>query len=109
MPARPPVFRSPGWRESKPWAPTPAFRDRRKRGRAGQRDRAQVIAEEPFCRLCLKRGKHVRTDVVDHIVPLAWGGSDTRENKQGLCDPCHDAKSAAERAEDRGRTRADRD
>jgi len=56
------------------------------------------MAEEPFCRICLAKGKHVATDVVDHIKPLAWGGSDDRSNKQGLCNPCHDAKSAIERA-----------
>jgi len=99
MPIQPPRFRLPGQRERKPWQPAPVHVDRRKRGRAGQRERAQVIAEEPFCRSCLKRGKRVATDVVDHIVPLSEGGSDARGNKQGLCDPCHDAKSASERAE----------
>ena len=102
MPQGPPVFRPPGWRERAAWERPRLYKDRRKRGRAGQRDRAEVIAEEPFCRECLKQGKHVRTDVVDHIIPLAWGGSDTRGNKQGLCDPCHDKKSAAERAFGRG-------
>jgi 5-methylcytosine-specific restriction protein A len=59
------------------------------------------MAEEPLCRACLDKGLEVATDVVDHIVPLAWGGSDARSNKQGLCDPCHDAKSAEERADAR--------
>ena len=85
------------------------LKDRRKRGRAGQRERQQVLDEEPFCRECLKQGKQVASDVVDHIIPLAWGGSDDRGNKQGLCDPCHDAKSAAERAEERRSGSADRD
>ena len=79
-------------------------RDQRKRGRAGQRDREQVRREEPFCRRCLEDGKYVATDVVDHIVPLAEGGSDDRENKQGLCDPCHDAKTRGEAR--RGRARS---
>ncbi len=97
MPARPPVFRPKGWREREAWARPLLVPDRRKRGRAGQRDRAEVIAAEPFCRKCLAAGKKVKTDVVDHVVPLAWGGSDDRGNKQGLCDPCHDEKSKAER------------
>ncbi len=74
------------------------YQDKRKRGRAGQRDRAQVLAEEPYCRRCLEQGKHVRADEVDHIVPLAAGGSDERANKQALCRPCHEVKSKAERA-----------
>ena len=108
MPTRPPVYRPPGWREREAWERPRLFPDRRKRGRAGQRDRAEVIAEEPFCRKCLEQGKRVKTDVVDHITPLAWGGSDSRGNKQGLCDPCHDAKSKAERLTGRrGRGRVD--
>jgi 5-methylcytosine-specific restriction enzyme A len=101
MPQQAPSFRPPGWRERKPWQPQEGRVDQRKRGRAGMRDRAQVLAEEPLCRLCLAKGKQVASDVVDHVVPLAWGGQDDRGNKQGLCDPCHDAKSKAERAEDR--------
>ncbi|MFX5793618.1 HNH endonuclease signature motif containing protein, partial [Acinetobacter baumannii] len=61
------------------------------------RERAAVLAEEPLCRLCLEKGLEVASDVVDHIMPLAWGGSDERHNKQALCTPCHDAKSKTER------------
>jgi len=103
MPSRPPTFRRPGVGERKAWERPLLYKDRRKRGRAGMRDRAQVLAEEPFCRTCLAAGKHVGSDVVDHIKPLAWGGSDERENKQALCTPCHDEKSAAERLEARRR------
>lgn len=41
---------------------------------------------------------------LDHIVPLFKGGldfdADEGTNRQGLCEPCHDAKTA----EDFGRT-----
>jgi 5-methylcytosine-specific restriction protein A len=57
-----------------------------------------VLAEEPVCRKCLEQGRTRESKVVDHIKPLSEGGSDERTNKQGLCQPCHDAKSAAERA-----------
>jgi len=106
VPMQPPRFgRQPAPR--KPWARSPGQPDRRLRGRAGQRDRAQVLAEEPFCRFCLRRGLEVGSDRVDHIRPLSEGGSDERSNKQALCDPCHDAKSAAERAAARARPSAD--
>ena len=65
------------------------------------RDRAAVLAEEPLCRSCEAIGRVTASAVVDHIVPLAAGGTDERGNKQGLCKPCHDAKSAEERAEAR--------
>lgn len=101
MPMQPPCLGSAGPRKA--WAPAERVRKPtpRKRGRAGQRDRAAVIAEEPLCRLCLKDGRTTPTAIVDHIKPLAWGGSDDRSNKQGLCVPCHDTKSEAERAIDR--------
>ena len=58
-----------------------------------------MLAEEPFCRPCLAEGMHVRATIVDHIVPLEWSKCDERWNKQGICEPCHDAKSLAERVE----------
>jgi len=33
---------------------------------------------------------------VDHIIPLADGGTDRASNTQALCLPCHRAKSTAE-------------
>lgn len=104
MPRQTPRFRPPGWTPPKPWARPERFaKDNRKRGRAGMRDRAQVLADEPLCRLCLELGKQVGSEVVDHIVPLSQGGSDERSNKQALCTPCHDEKSKRERAEARRR------
>ena len=103
MAVRPPQFRPPGWRERKPWERPVAQKDLRKRGRPGMRDRAQVLLEEPLCRLCGAAGRVSASEVVDHITPLSWGGSDERDNKQGLCKACHDAKSKAERASDRAR------
>lgn len=43
-----------------------------------------------YCRADLKR----TTKHVDHIVPLARGGSNDRSNLQYLCAPCNQAKSA---------------
>lgn len=73
------------------------MRTKRIRGRAGQKARAAVLAEEPFCRACLAKGLQVGADEVDHIKPLAWGGTEARTNKQALCKPCHELKSQAER------------
>ncbi len=99
MPKQPPVFRPPGWAPRKAWAPRGGKPPtERIRGRAGQKLRAEVLLQEPLCRVCLAAGRHVRAEVVDHVIPLAWGGSETRGNRQALCHPCHDAKSALERA-----------
>lgn len=107
MPSQPPRYRPPGWKpsERKPWARDARHEDKRVRGRKGQRIRRRVLEEEPLCRMCLAEGRTSASVVVDHVVPLSQGGSDDRANKQGLCDPCHDAKTQREAAE--GRRRAD--
>lgn len=90
----------------KKWAPAEGAIDRRKRGRAGQRERAAVLAEEPLCRRCLELGRPEPAVEVDHIIRLADGGTDDRSNKQGLCKPCHDLKTQAEHVRDRADRRA---
>jgi len=49
-----------------------------------------VLIEEPVCRIC---GRKPSTQV-DHIVPLCKGGTDIRSNLQGICDQCHEEKTA---------------
>lgn len=104
MTMRPPRF-GPAPSPRKAWARPLYQADTRKRGRAGQRERREVLDEEPLCRLCLGLGRTTPSVVVDHIVRLADGGSDERANKQALCHPCHDAKTAAELAADRAARR----
>lgn len=74
------------------------YDDQRKRGRAGQRERHQILAAEPLCYVCLEQGRTTASEEVDHKTPLSQGGSDERENKGGICKPCHRAKTAAEAA-----------
>ena len=64
------------------------------RGWGWSRVRAQVLAEEPLCRTC-----GAPAFCVDHIVNRARGGTDARENLQGLCTSCSDAKTQWEAAE----------
>jgi 5-methylcytosine-specific restriction endonuclease McrA len=53
----------------------------------------QVREEEPFCQECLKKGITKLTEVADHIVSIKNGGSRLdRNNLQGLCRPCNNAK-----------------
>lgn len=55
--------------------------------------RRRVRAEEKACASC---GKQRTRFEVDHIVPVADGGEDSRENLQLLCRNCHQKKSAEE-------------
>lgn len=43
-----------------------------------------------MCRLCLSAGKVEPATVVDHIVPLAEGGTHAQDNLMPLCKRCHD-------------------
>lgn len=65
--------------------------------------REQVLAEEPLCRPCGKQGRVTQATIADHIIPLAKGGTSDRENYQGICHPCHVAKTAEESARARSR------
>ena len=60
--------------------------------------RKNVLAEEPFCRECMKQGFAVQATDVDHIIShkgnpeLFWD----RTNLQALCHSCHSKKTAKE-------------
>ncbi|WP_442920695.1 HNH endonuclease [Massilia sp. DD77] len=69
----------------------------RKRGSAGVRDRERIRARDcGLCQECKRQGRTTLGHPVDHIVPLWNGGSDDDSNKETLCVPCHDAKTARE-------------
>ena len=61
----------------------------RTRGRKWMRMRHVVLVEQPVCARC-KRKPSVQ---VDHIIPLCKGGTDERDNLQGLCYDCHEDKT----------------
>jgi 5-methylcytosine-specific restriction protein A len=72
----------------------------RKRGSAGVRDRDRIRARDcGLCQECKRKGRATIGGPVDHIIPLWKGGSDDESNKEVLCVPCHDAKTAREAAE----------
>jgi 5-methylcytosine-specific restriction endonuclease McrA len=53
----------------------------------------QVRAEEPFCKICQSKGLTVLTEVADHIISPKQGGKFMeRNNLQGLCRNCNNAK-----------------
>jgi 5-methylcytosine-specific restriction protein A len=59
-----------------------------------QKLRLAVLAGEPLCRCCAAAGRVTAAAEVDHVVPLAKGGTDDWANLQPLCRPCHEAKTA---------------
>jgi 5-methylcytosine-specific restriction enzyme A len=80
----------------RPWQRSAGVPDKRKRGRAGQRDRERRLARtNGLCEMCLAEGRIELATVVNHKVPLAHGGEDVDENTENLCDR-HDQAATAE-------------
>lgn len=82
----------------KPQWSKPATATKRITGRKLQAMRADLFARDPLCAECKRQGRVTLATQRDHIKPLAEGGADTDDNVQGLCAPCHDAKSKTEAA-----------
>lgn len=78
--------------------PTPVMGERalsvsRTRGRKLQRIRKQILDGQPLCVDCQAKGRVTEATEIDHIVPLYKGGTDTPDNRQPLCRPCHEDKT----------------
>lgn len=74
----------------------PSARDSSLRSTAYQRRRIAYLREHPLCAECVKRGVVTAAAELDHVVALRNGGRDEWANYQGLCVPCHKAKTAAD-------------
>lgn len=91
-----------------PWKPPAVGNKARQYDERWRRIRAQTLLAEPLCRLCLSAGRTVPATVVDHIKPLADGGTHESSNLQPLCKRCHDAiKTPADAAARKARDQTD--
>lgn len=72
-------------------------RHKRGYGKEHQRIREELKRTIILCEHCTAKGKVAQGCVADHIIPLAKGGTGARSNYQWLCQPCADAKDAADR------------
>lgn len=88
MPTRPPNARA------KAWAAPSSTAAKRLRGRRLQELRRAVFLEQGY-ECAAPECRRLTTDLeLDHIKPLYKGGTDDRDNLQGLCPDCHAAKTA---------------
>lgn len=52
----------------------------------------KCLARDPVCKKCHSApSRHA-----DHILPRNSGGADSLDNLQGLCGPCHSAKTCSQ-------------
>ena len=73
--------------------------------RAWQALRAAVLRDNPLCVHCLEHGRTTAARIADHITPVSTGKTEEQRkalmwditNVQGLCDSCHNIKSAKEK------------
>lgn len=70
---------------------------KRLNGWASDKEKARMRRENPLCAHCERVGRVALGVIRDHVVPLAEGGAESRENTQLLCKACHDVKSENER------------
>lgn len=59
-----------------------------------RRIRLMHLRAHPLCVQCLVAGRTVPATDVDHITPLAHGGTHAEDNLQSLCHSCHSRKTA---------------
>ncbi len=63
--------------------------------RAWRKVRRMKLAANPLCEWCLRGGRLVTAEHVDHIVPISHGGAPLDlQNMQSLCPSCHSAKTS---------------
>jgi 5-methylcytosine-specific restriction protein A len=92
------AHKRPEWNK-KPEAP------KRMTGRKLQAARAALFKRNPLCVMCQAKGVITLAMYRDHTLSLGEGGEDIEANTQGLCGPCHDEKSLAERLRAQARAR----
>ena len=60
--------------------------------------RQKKLSMNPICEHCEKRGKVTPGKVIDHIIPIQFGGSKTDlDNLQSLCSKCDAIKTAKDK------------
>lgn len=78
------------------------------RGRELQEIRRRFFYENPLCSgpdsECQRKGRVTIATDLDHIVTIKDGGPDVHSNRQGLCHPCHERKTAKDFGHKRKRT-----
>jgi len=78
-----------------PDQPEAALATRRKRRKIKRQLRARILRRDQYrCLLCGK-GRDDQVELtVDHITPVAAGGTNDPDNLQTLCKPCNSEKRA---------------
>jgi 5-methylcytosine-specific restriction enzyme A len=75
-------------------------------GWAWSRLKPSILVRDGYlCQVCLKRGIYTEASEVDHVIPLAKGGSNDHSNLVAICGTCHEHKTITERVMPKRRIR----
>lgn len=75
-----------------PKGPKPVRVERLRGSQLIKRNRRMAM-KAPLCVHCKAKGLTSVVKQWDHVIPLYAGGADHESNLQGLCEPCHVAKT----------------
>ena len=75
----------------KAWSDKKTSASSRGYGARWRRLRTMILARDPLC-AC-----GAPSTEVDHIIGKAKGGTDALDNLQGICEPCHKAKTESDK------------
>jgi 5-methylcytosine-specific restriction endonuclease McrA len=65
---------------------------------AWRKTREYWLQSHPLCAHCEEKGKIIAAKIVDHKIPIRFGGDAWDEsNFQSLCENCHNKKTASEK------------
>lgn len=66
-------------------------------GRPWRRLRESILMRDKYlCQPCLRAGRYTEAQEVDHIIPLAKGGTSEPAQLQSICVECHTKKTLIE-------------
>jgi len=80
----------------KPWDHGGKTRQQRGYGRDHVRMREELMRTIVTCEECARQGRTTAGVIADHVIPLAAGGTNDRDNYQLLCRDCDRAKLATD-------------
>jgi len=70
-------------------------------GYAWQKKRKLILKRDNYlCQPCKRNGHLTQASEVDHILQKADGGTDSANNLQSICNPCHKSKTILARGGD---------
>ncbi len=94
MPTAPALHRHAAYKPREPWVKRI---ERPLTGRPWRRKRELILKRDRYlCQPCIRAGRTKVAGEVDHVKPIAQGGTDSDLNLQSICSDCHKAKSQVE-------------